>query len=114
MQEYFFRLKVRDDGSGVSLEAFSKQDAIRLLMRPNRLGKGIFSIDGSEEGDVLLLKQAVHAVGGVRQLAFALGVNREVFYNWLHRGVIPEAQRAKIEQHIGLEIPQEEDEECAD
>ena len=90
------------------MEAMTREQAIKALMRRTSKGKGVFSISGDEVGDARLLKRAVNAVGGVRQLAYATEVNREVFYNWLKRGAVPKEYRAVLERIVA------EDDECED
>lgn len=98
MKELFIRIKVDAEGSVRSLEHFSRDQIVRELMRPRRMRNSAFSIEIDDAGDVLLLKRAVEAVGGVRQLAYELNVSRETLYNWKSKSHVPGDYRAYVER----------------
>lgn len=110
MQEYFFRLKVREDGGGMTMEAMTRDQAVRLLMRAKPNPKGAFAYSPDDGERTRMLKEAIAATGGARQLAYALGVNREVFYSWVKRDYIPEAYEARVRRFAArLKDLEEED-----
>lgn len=96
MKEYFVRLSVASDGRVMELGSYTRNELVTELMRPSRVRGGAFAIDPEDVGDVLLLKRAVEAVGGIRQLCFDLRVSRETLYNWKNRGYIPSGPRAAV------------------
>lgn len=110
MQEYFFRLKVREDGGGMTMEAMTRDQAVRLLMRAKPNPKGAFAYSEDDGDNTRMVKEAVAAAGGARQLAYALGVNREVFYSWVKRDHIPEAYAARIRKFAARLAIEEDDE----
>lgn len=111
MQEYFFRFRVREDGGGMTMEAMTRDQAIKALMRAKPNPRGAFTYSDDDGDDARLVKEAVAATGGVRQLAYALGVSREVFYSWVKRDSIPDAFRGKV---VKFADRLREDDECED
>lgn len=110
MQEFFFRFRVREDGGGATMEAMTRDQAIKALMRAKPNPRGAFAYGDDDGDDARLVKEAVAASGGVRQLAYALGVSREVFYSWVKRDSIPDAYREKVVK-FAAKLAIEEDEE---
>lgn len=96
MQQYFILLDVGADGRVKQIATYTRDEIMRELMRPRRVRGGAFAIDPEDRGDVLLLKRAVAAVGGIRPLCYDLDVSRETIYNWKNRNLIPSGQRAAI------------------
>lgn len=97
MKEYFLRLSVASDGRVMELGSYTRNELVTELMRPSRIRGGAFAVRPGDAGDVLLLKRAVEAAGGLRQLCFDLKVSRETLYNWKNRGYIPSGSRRAVQ-----------------
>lgn len=112
MKEYYIRLLIDAENRIRLMAHLTRDEAVMALLAPRRIRHGAFVIDGDDEGDVLLLKRAVEGCGGVRHLAYRLGVSRETLYNWKNRGVIPTAYRERMIE--SAERRDDGDEPCAD
>jgi hypothetical protein len=100
MHEIWSRTMVRSDGKVMSIDAFSRKELEREILRPRRqpvYGKrGIFTHDRMDSGDIRMLKDAVAVMGGASFLALKLGVERATLYAWLRAGKISDKFRDRV------------------
>lgn len=98
MIEKFIHLKIRDDGRLEEVQVYTKHEVLSYILPATRPRKRInaFLVEASDEGDVLILKQAVEAVGGPSRLSGLLGASVAAVYNWLRRETIPVRFRGKV------------------
>lgn len=104
MQEFWIRLKVRDNGTLEECKYFSRLSATeKLLGRKEVLRKDdFFTPIADEPKDVLAVKRAVAAFGGVVGLAYKLDVTRPAIYQWIYRKKIPKNYRQTVYDLAGM------------
>ena len=108
MQEFWIRLKVRDNGTLEECEYFSKKMALEKLIGKRTAVRrdDFFKALPHDEPDVAAVKQAVDMLGGSRVLASQMGVSRSTVYQWVLRGKIPYYCRSKVYELAQMRTPE--------